>query len=102
MAALDEPLRRYPFIDPERLGVIGISYGGYMTNWAITHTNRFKAACSEGSISNVHTQFGTSDFGHIWDIGESGGRLSWGGARQCIRDCASEHVVNSVVHLPLS
>ncbi|HEY7516853.1 MAG TPA: S9 family peptidase [Methylomirabilota bacterium] len=77
MAGVDEALRRYPFIDGDRLGVIGISYGGYMTNWTITHTTRFKAACSEGSISNIHTQFGTSDIGHIWNVGESGGGPPW-------------------------
>ena len=77
MAGVDEALRRSPFIDADRLGVIGISYGGFMTNWTITHTNRFKAACSEGSIANIHTQFGTSDIGHIWNVGESGGRLPW-------------------------
>lgn len=77
MAGVDQALRRYPFIDPDRLGVIGISYGGYMTNWTIRHTNRFKAACSEGSISNIHTQFGTSDIGHIWNVAESGGGLPW-------------------------
>lgn len=72
MAGLEEALRRYPFIDAGRLGVIGISYGGYMTSWAIGHTNRFKAACSEAAINNIHTQFGTSDIGHIWNVGESG------------------------------
>ena len=43
MAGLDAAVAR-GWIDPERLGVAGGSYGGYMTNWAIGHTNRFKAA----------------------------------------------------------
>ncbi len=36
----DEVLRRYPMIDPEHLGVAGGSYGGFMTNWIIGHTDR--------------------------------------------------------------
>src|SRR3989449_6251777 len=44
MNGVDEALRRYPWIDPERMGVTGGSYGGYMTNWIVSHTNRFKAA----------------------------------------------------------
>jgi len=99
MVGVDEALGRYPFIDPKRLGVIGISYGGYMTNWAITHTNRFKAACSEGSISNVHTQFGTSDIGHIWDVAESGGRLPWEDPAWYIEHSPLTHVRN--VETPL-
>ena len=77
MAGLDEALGRSPFVDADRLGIMGISYGGYMTNWAIAHTSRFKAACAEGSISNIHTQVGTSDIGHIWTVSESGGSPPW-------------------------
>jgi len=101
MAGLDEALRRYSFIDPERLGVIGISYGGYLTNWTITHTTRFKAACSEGSISNIHTQFGTSDIGHIWNVGESGGRLPWEDPAWYIERSPLTHVRNVATPLLL-
>ena len=48
----DEVLKRYPMIDPEHLGVAGGSYGGFMTNWIIGHTDRFHAAASQRSISN--------------------------------------------------
>jgi len=44
MEGLDYVLRSYDFIDPNRLGVIGGSYGGFMTNWMVTHTDRFRAA----------------------------------------------------------
>ncbi|RZV43774.1 MAG: S9 family peptidase, partial [Acidimicrobiales bacterium] len=53
MACLDEALRRYDFIDADRLGVMGGSYGGYMTSWIIGHTDRFAAACSERSANNL-------------------------------------------------
>jgi dipeptidyl aminopeptidase/acylaminoacyl peptidase len=52
MAAVDHVLARYP-IDPDRLGVLGGSYGGYMTNWIVSHTNRFKAACTERTVSSM-------------------------------------------------
>jgi dipeptidyl aminopeptidase/acylaminoacyl peptidase len=42
-------------IDEKRLGIGGFSYGGYMTNWAITQTNLFKAAVSRNGISSLHT-----------------------------------------------
>jgi len=72
MAGLDEAIRRYPFIDADRLGIMGISYGGYMTSWAIGRTSRFKAACSEGAINDVAAHFGNSDIGHIWTASEHG------------------------------
>jgi dipeptidyl aminopeptidase/acylaminoacyl peptidase len=77
MAGVDEALQRHPYIDPERLGVLGASYGGYMTNWIIGHTDRFKAACSENGISNVATQVGTSDIGCIWTVSEQGDVPPW-------------------------
>jgi dipeptidyl aminopeptidase/acylaminoacyl peptidase len=46
--------------DPERLGVGGWSYGGYMTAWAITHTDRFKAAVMGAGISNWMSMYGTT------------------------------------------
>lgn len=62
MAAVDAMLAT-GYIDPERLGVTGGSYGGIMTNWIVGHTNRFKAAVTQRSISNLASKFGTSDIG---------------------------------------
>jgi dipeptidyl aminopeptidase/acylaminoacyl peptidase len=53
MACIDEACRRFGWIDAERLGVMGGSYGGYMTSWIIGHTDRFAAACSERSCNNL-------------------------------------------------
>ena len=61
MRGLDAAIARYPFIDPSRLGVAGGSYGGFMTNWVVGHTDRFKAAVTMRSISNHLSQWGTSD-----------------------------------------
>lgn len=62
----DEVLRRYPDVDADRLGVCGGSYGGYMTNWIIGHTQRFKAACAMRSISNFVTSISTCDKGYLF------------------------------------
>ncbi len=71
-----DAMAAWPFVDAARLGVGGGSYGGYMTNWIVGHTDRFKAAITMRSISNLHSDSGTSDFGyfdaqywgaHTWD-----------------------------------
>ena len=66
MAFVDHALAVVPQIDKDKLGVLGGSYGGYMTNWIIGHTDRFKAACSQRSIASwVSFEF-TSDIGHTF------------------------------------
>lgn len=59
----DTVLKVTPQLDPKRLCVTGGSYGGFMTNWIIGHTDRFVAAASQRSISNWMSMFGTSDIG---------------------------------------
>jgi dipeptidyl aminopeptidase/acylaminoacyl peptidase len=76
MAVVDDALRRYDFIDGDRLGLMGGSYGGFLTSWAIGHTTRFRAACSERAVNNQLTMFGTSDIGHLFQTGETGA-LPW-------------------------
>ena len=77
MAVLDEALKRFDFIDRDRLGVMGGSYGGFMTSWIVGHTDRFKAACSERAVNNQYTMVGTSDIGHWFQREESGGPPAW-------------------------
>jgi dipeptidyl aminopeptidase/acylaminoacyl peptidase len=62
MAVVDEAVRRFDFVDGERLGVLGGSYGGYMTSWIIGHTDRFNAACSERAVNDVLALEQVSDF----------------------------------------
>jgi dipeptidyl aminopeptidase/acylaminoacyl peptidase len=75
MAGVDYALDHYP-IDRKRLGVSGYSYGGFLTNWIITQTNRFSAAVTGAGISNWLSDYGTADiprtkesefFGTPWD-----------------------------------
>lgn len=67
MTALDEILKRFSVIDAKQLFVTGGSYGGFMTNWITSHTNRFKRAATQRSISNFISLSGTSDIGYWFD-----------------------------------
>jgi dipeptidyl aminopeptidase/acylaminoacyl peptidase len=79
MRGVDEALARFPFLDKDRLGVMGGSYGGYMTNWMVTQTDRFKAAVASASLSNLISFYSTSLYqdlihaefgGYPWDNSE--------------------------------
>ena len=72
MEFTDAVLVAYPDIDPQKLGVEGGSYGGFMTNWIIGHTDRFAAACSQRSISNWTGMEGTTDIGYYFCKGQTG------------------------------
>jgi dipeptidyl aminopeptidase/acylaminoacyl peptidase len=56
-----------PYIDTERMGVTGGSYGGYMTAWIIGHTNRFQAAVAQRVVSNAISFWGSSDVGILFE-----------------------------------
>jgi dipeptidyl aminopeptidase/acylaminoacyl peptidase len=60
MAGVDHLLKEYP-VDPKRLGIFGHSYGGYMTMWAETHTNRFAAAVAGAGLSDWLSYYGVND-----------------------------------------
>lgn len=75
MAGVDYALAHYP-LDAKRVGVSGYSYGGFLTNWIITQTNRFAAAMTGAGISNWLSDYGTADiprtkesefYGTPWD-----------------------------------
>ena len=70
MTGLDEALKRNSWIDAGRLGVTGGSYGGFMTNWVVGHTDRFKAAVTLRSVVNFISDDGTRDgaYGHEEDF----------------------------------
>ncbi|TDQ36776.1 S9 family peptidase [Aureibacillus halotolerans] len=71
MELVDDALATYNWIDKTRIGLTGGSYGGFMTNWAIGHTDRFKAAVTQRSISNWVSFYGVSDIGYYfteWQI----------------------------------
>jgi dipeptidyl aminopeptidase/acylaminoacyl peptidase len=80
MRCLDEAVARFDFVDSDRVGMAGGSYGGYLVNWALGHTDRFRATVSDRSVFNRHSSYGTSDIGHLrefefdngppWETGE--------------------------------
>lgn len=63
MMGVDYILETHPEVDADQLYVAGGSYGGFMTNWIVTHTRRFRAAVTQRSISNWISFYGTSDIG---------------------------------------
>jgi len=79
LGGVDYAVQHYP-VDSQRLGVTGYSYGGFLTNWIITHDTRFRAAVSGAGISNWISDYGTADiprtkesefFGAPWEHGSA-------------------------------
>ena len=75
MAFSDAVLAAYPAIDPKRVCETGGSYGGFMTNWIIGHTDRFCACASQRSISNWLSFCGVSDIGFYFAPDQTAGDL---------------------------
>ncbi len=73
--AVTESMARRRYVDSKRLGILGGSYGGFMTTWAVGHTNRFKAAVTQRALGNWLIQFGASDYG--WDLKFELGGAPW-------------------------
>lgn len=62
MLAVDSVIEK-GIVDKHNMGVTGGSYGGFMTNWIVGHTERFRAACTARCVSNLYSFYGTSDIG---------------------------------------
>lgn len=85
MEGLDFALKKFPRIDGKRLGVAGGSYGGYMTNWIVGHTDRFRAAVTDRSIANWVSMWATSDIGPHFTTDQMGGD-PWGAGERLMAD----------------
>lgn len=72
MAVVDEVLKR-PYADEKRTGIYGYSYGGYMTAWTISQTDRFQAAVCGAPCFDLVSMYGTSDISHVF------GEVQWHG-----------------------
>jgi dipeptidyl aminopeptidase/acylaminoacyl peptidase len=70
MSGLDYAEQHYPFIDKSRECALGASYGGYMANWVLGHTNRFKCIVSHDGMFNAESAFGSTeeDWFNIWEF----------------------------------
>lgn len=77
MAILDTAIDQNAWIDSDRLGVLGGSYGGYMTNWIVGHSDRFKAAVTMRSVVDWKAMVGTGDGGWHW-IRRANDAWPWG------------------------
>jgi dipeptidyl aminopeptidase/acylaminoacyl peptidase len=74
--AVKDFMKSQKFVDSKKMGVMGGSYGGYMTNWAIGHTNEFAGAITDRCVAKMVSMMGSSDFatlpntywkGNTWD-----------------------------------
>jgi len=100
MEAVDHILKTYDFIDPERLGVMGGSYGGYMTNWIVGHTDRFKAAVALNSMANLYSGTGTSDIDYM-DHSVTAGKNPWEDVEYFMKKSPISYVENVTTPLLL-
>jgi dipeptidyl aminopeptidase/acylaminoacyl peptidase len=73
MAGVEYVIER-GFTDPDRLGVCGLSYGGFMTCFTVGQTDRFQAAVAENPITDLVSRYGTADMGPWGSISEIGGK----------------------------
>jgi dipeptidyl aminopeptidase/acylaminoacyl peptidase len=83
-----------PYIDASRVGVTGGSYGGFMTNWTIGHTNRFRAAVTQRCVSNMISMYGSSDFNWSFER-EMGGRPPWDDVENYWRQSPMKYIGNA-------
>jgi dipeptidyl aminopeptidase/acylaminoacyl peptidase len=95
LAAVDAVLAKNPWIDPERLGVEGGSYGGQLTNWVVTQTPRFKAGVPWASLSNLVSHNYMSVY-HDYLEQEYGGRPHTGGIMDMLWQRSAMRFVQNV------
>lgn len=101
MAFTDYVLSVEPGLDKKRMGVTGGSYGGYMTNWIVGHTDRFAAACAQRPISNWVSKFGSSDIGYFFVPDQHGGGNLWDNLDQWWNDSPLKYAQNCTTPLLL-
>jgi dipeptidyl aminopeptidase/acylaminoacyl peptidase len=63
LEAIEEAVKRYPYIDAKRQAAVGASYGGYLMNWFNGHTNQFKCLVTHAGAINNESQYGVNDGG---------------------------------------
>lgn len=101
--AVSAAVRRYLWIDRERMGIEGISYGGQLTDWLITQTNEFKAAIPIAGISNLisynymtyYNQYEEMEFGQFF---HQGNLMDEAWQRSALRHVANVHTPTMLIH----
>jgi dipeptidyl aminopeptidase/acylaminoacyl peptidase len=101
--AVSAAVRRYLWIDRERLGVEGVSYGGQLTDWLITQTNEFKAAIPTAGIANLvsynymtyYNQYEEMEFGQFL---HQGNLMDTAWERSALKHIAAAHTPTLIIH----
>ncbi len=93
LEGLDHALKAHPALDGGRVAIAGGSYGGFMTNWAVGHTDRFRAAVTDRSIANWMSFWGTSDIGPYFTRDQIGGD-PWNAEEKLLNDSPIRYVQN--------
>jgi dipeptidyl aminopeptidase/acylaminoacyl peptidase len=96
-------VRRYPWIDRERMGIEGVSYGGQLTDWLITQTNEFKAAVPIAGIANLisynymtyYNQYEEMEFGQFL---HQGNLMDVAWERSALKHVAAAHTPTMLMH----
>jgi dipeptidyl aminopeptidase/acylaminoacyl peptidase len=96
-------VRRYLWIDRERLGIEGVSYGGQLTDWLITQTNEFKAAIPTAGIANLvsynymtyYNQYEEMEFGQFL---HQGNLMDFAWERSALKHIAAAHTPTLIIH----
>jgi dipeptidyl aminopeptidase/acylaminoacyl peptidase len=94
LMAWTDLVARKRYIDKARMGVTGGSYGGYMTNWIIGQTDRFAAAVTQRSVSNMISMWGSSDFNWSFEQ-ELGRKPPWKNHENYWRQSPMKHIGNA-------
>jgi dipeptidyl aminopeptidase/acylaminoacyl peptidase len=92
LMALVDAVSGRPYVDRQRQGIYGYSYGGYMTAWTIGQTDRFKAAVCGAPCFDLESMYGTSDIGHSF------GDLQWGGPPHANESWYRAHSPSTYAH----
>jgi dipeptidyl aminopeptidase/acylaminoacyl peptidase len=92
MKGLDYVEKTYPFIDKNREAALGASYGGYMANWLLGHTNRFKCIVSHDGMFNAESAFGTTE--ELWFPNWEFGGPPWKNREKYRRYSPHEYAAN--------
>lgn len=98
MAVVDHAIKQ-GYVDQNRMGITGGSYGGYLTNWIIGHSDRFAAAVTDRCVSNFYSMYGTSDIGYSFLEYEVGGKKPWEDRETYVKYSPITYVENMVTPL---
>jgi dipeptidyl aminopeptidase/acylaminoacyl peptidase len=93
VTALTSHMAKQGYVDAKRMGILGGSYGGFMTTWALSHSDRYRAGVSERQLCDWRTQAGSSDFG-FFDRHHFGGKEPWDDPMAYLRASPYAYVKN--------